>query len=278
MEHMYLVTANAPRCEVKDHLFYEGTNQGELLGYVKAPNWTDAHECLRVPSSDIKNIIGKAGAIMVGGSNPPGPTKMDSSDGMEPVFHHTNPTELDAEISHSWPATAHLDLTAGQGGRAIFCLQHKLPYHGFCMTEEHKAVLTKFLETNVFKMMQMEGNKLYQPGLAALLVDTDEGDDAEGEEEEADGEEDEDHVEVEESAEKQVHVPSGNTKGKAKAKGGAATEATKKKATQDKSTGAATIENCPLVQPRQSIVTSSHTHHACTHVPTQYSCNTALDG
>lgn len=200
MEHLYVVTANQLRIPSKDRTKYEGTNQGEVIGFVKACKWDDDDEILRAPASVVKEIFSKAGAsIPVGGANPDG-AKPEFADGREPIFYHTHPFELDIEVSHSYVARAHIDLTPGQGHRALYSIIKKLPYFGLTLSEKHKEILIKHLEAKVFKLMQEEGGPLYQPGLVALLdtAVSDEGDGGEGEGEEEEQGEDPEEEEPEE--------------------------------------------------------------------------------
>lgn len=196
MEYVHLLTGSAMRVAPKTRAIYEGTNQGELVGFVKAMAWDDDDSCMRASPSQIKDIFGKIGTMLVGGANPDGSHKPDFNDGREPVFFHSHPYELDAEMSHSYPACAHIDLTCGMGNRALYCIVKKVPYFGLCVTDNHREAVIKRLETKVFKMMQEEGNALYQPALLELVKPKDEedeeGDDEDPEEEDGEEPEEED--------------------------------------------------------------------------------------
>eukprot|EP00959_Pyramimonas_sp_CCMP1952_P078293 1636626-Pyramimonas_sp.AAC.1 len=135
---------------------------------------------LRVPTEQVKEIIGKAANIAVGGATKDKTDKPDYGDGKEPPFYHCHPLVLDSEVSHSWPAVGHVDLTVGTGGRALYCVVHKLPYIGFCLTEAHKTAVIEFLETKTWEIIQQEGSPIYQPALAALFAEKGEPHDDEG--------------------------------------------------------------------------------------------------
>jgi hypothetical protein len=153
--------------------------------------------------------------ILVGGPNPSGEVASVADDGKEPAFHHAGPYELDAEVSHSWNACAHVDFTVGPGHRALFACKKKIPYLGFCLSDVHCTEVMKYIETRVFTCMQTEGDELYQPALAALVVQ------AAPEASEDEGEDDVDDEEPEEEEEGDLHdePPQKKAKSKAKAKG-----------------------------------------------------------
>ena len=251
MEYLHVVTGNLLRMPSKDRTKYEGTNQGEVIGFVKACKWDNDDEILRAPSSVVKEVFGKAGgAIAVGGANPDGGAKPEFPDGREPIFYHTHPYELDMEVSHSYLACAHIDLTPGQGHRALYCIIKKLPYFGLVLSEKHKEVIIKHLEAKVFKLMQEEGGPLYQPGLVALLEaeehgasDDDDGGEGEGEEEEPDEEEAEEEAEEEEDDEPEEGAKKNpkkkpKTKPKSKGKSKGKSKAKAKAKSKAKATGA----------------------------------------
>jgi len=84
-EHIHLVTVSAMHPPIKDHLHFDGSNQGEVIGWVKAPDWEKDAECLRVPTGVMKTFFGKVGNIAVGGPNPAdGGTKPEFNDGRDP--------------------------------------------------------------------------------------------------------------------------------------------------------------------------------------------------
>ncbi len=203
VEHIYLISAQGMRVVPKDHLHYDGTNQGETIGFVHATKWTDPTG-LRVTAEESKALFGKVGLIAVGDANPSTEEKPLSADGKEPAFYHAPPYELDAEMCHSWPAAAHIDFTPGPGHRALLSCKKKLPYLGFCLTETHRDLIIKHLEGEVFKAMQVEGGDLYQPALAELLVDKNDKketeDDAEEKEDDTDDKGDDDAEEEPEKA------------------------------------------------------------------------------
>jgi hypothetical protein len=149
---------------------------------------------------------------------------VDDSEGKEPAFYHAGPYELDSEVTHSWPAAAHIDLTAGTGNRALLCCKKRLPYLGFCLSTTHAEQLLLWLESAVFKCMQTEGDDLYQPALAELLVaepaaPRDDDDDAEGSNGEASGPEENSAEEPEEEEDDQEE-PEEKTDDEATAKPG----------------------------------------------------------
>eukprot|EP00959_Pyramimonas_sp_CCMP1952_P229524 4798860-Pyramimonas_sp.AAC.1 len=57
---------NVPR---REHVHYEGSNRGEMMGWISALQWNDTTTNVwRMTAEDKKQIIGKAGKIAVGGS------------------------------------------------------------------------------------------------------------------------------------------------------------------------------------------------------------------
>ena len=247
LEHVYLITSHPLRVENKDHIHFDGSNQGMVLGYVHAPKWSDSKSNLRVDAKTIKTIFGKTGVSAVGGSVEGGedadpPEKQ--ADNQEPAFPHAEPYELDAELAHSYACVAHIDLTVGHGHRALYSCIKKNPYLGFCITESHKPEVQKWLESRVFDAMQEEGHTRYQPALAELISvaqeedeDGDEGDnggeeeeededgggDGEVDDEDDDGEDDED-ADPEDDDEEQEEDKKGKPKPKPKPKAKAATK------------------------------------------------------
>ena len=64
VEHMYLITNQPVRTEVKNHRFYNGTNLGETIGFVRAPKWLDAKDCMRISPADAKDAFGRTGILI----------------------------------------------------------------------------------------------------------------------------------------------------------------------------------------------------------------------
>lgn len=87
----------------------------------------------------------------------------------EPVFWHATPVKFWEEMVHDYSIKAMVDLTPGDGAKALACLRARIPYVGVVFGDAHRAQLFKHLDISVMKFLQTEGDKLYQPGLAQII-------------------------------------------------------------------------------------------------------------
>ena len=87
----------------------------------------------------------------------------------EPMNFHPMATELLAEFMHTLKAAAVIDCTANDMRLATLCVEKKVPYFGFCFTDEHVAACNDFLLKKVIEKFQDESSSLYQATFAELV-------------------------------------------------------------------------------------------------------------
>ena len=202
-------------------LKYPGTTAGDMIGPVVMPELAN---CWRETFKDKKKIFGSA-RIAVGGKGPDDPVDVvkakreDST--LEPVFFHSNGEQLHEELLHSIAVNFNsvsgiVDFTPGDGNLAHLAVVHKMPYLGFCFTEQHADGLQKHLTRLVWADMQKEDSPLYQSGLVGILEGL-----AEDGEEQEEGKEDT----AKANQPKEKAKAKAKKKGKAKGKGKAAAKA-----------------------------------------------------
>ena len=176
-ERMYVITKGPLKMEKRRRLHFAGTNRGNSLGPVAMPKF-DAQGVWRLPPKQKKDVIGKHGAkILVGGPLPGVPAEelkrvtemMKGSTAAEPVFWHALPPAVDEELQHSYNLKCMYALTVGDGSMAMTCLRLRRPLFGVCLTIAHKTALLSKLEADVWKAMQTEKDKLFEPGLFELV-------------------------------------------------------------------------------------------------------------
>ena len=81
------------------------------------------------------------------------------------------PCEFYSDIVKAFSGKAVLDLSIGQGQAALSCLQNRICYVGFGLTEKHCEALKKRLTQKVLEEMKQESSTFYRPE----LVTTNEG-------------------------------------------------------------------------------------------------------
>ena len=190
VERMYVVGGTA-----FDHLnevkrkYYPGTNRGNFLGPLKAPDWDDERETWQLTPPNKKKVLGKNGIHLAGGPVVAGVAaekyKYKSKNGniSEPVFFHERPINFNDEIVHSYNLGGVIDLTPGSGSLAYACLKKSPPlsYVGVTLSDEHTKQLTERLESLVFKgMHDSKCTDLFEPMLSDAISEcTKSGDAAE---------------------------------------------------------------------------------------------------
>ena len=205
IETMYMITGSKIQVPRREHVHYEGSNRGEMLGWINALQWNDETSAVWRVSPEIKkSILGKAGKIAVGGAAaadaPPKPAAMHDK---EIVFFHEQPIWVDDDVRKSWTSCATIDLMTGSGNRAFLSVAAKQPYFGVCLTEEHVKHVRERVEALVWEAMQTEDHELYSVGLNDLLSTAAAGADDEEEEEDNDGDNDNEGEEEEENDEEE---------------------------------------------------------------------------
>ena len=185
VEWMFLITSSSLTLPDKPRVHFEGTSNGEFVGPVAwAPFESPDTWCL--PQAIKKQVITKANVISAGGptytSDATSDEKKESEKEIalirslkkesEPVFFHATPTKLWEEIFHCHNVKAVVDLTPGDGAKALAAIRARVPCVGVTFTGAHRDQLLMQLDKSVLKMYQLEGDKLYEPGFAELLKDS----------------------------------------------------------------------------------------------------------
>ena len=93
---------------------------------------------------------------------------------LEPVFYHSMPQELDAELVHSYDVVSLVDLAVGQGNAALTALLSKKPkpYFGITITPEHTSGVKDWLASQVWKAFLTEGSRIFAADLAAIMQES----------------------------------------------------------------------------------------------------------
>ena len=135
VERMFILTRKPLAIEDKKRLHYNGTSNGEHMfaGWRAHDNpslWT-------MKRKDKKNIITKKEISLMGGA---GEDKQEDKDldkldalsqtpeTIEPVFWHAPPNQLQDEWVHCFNLKTIVDLTPGDGSRAMTAIRYKVPW------------------------------------------------------------------------------------------------------------------------------------------------------
>ena len=188
VERMYVCGVRAfDELEEVKRKHYPGSNRGNFIGPIKAPDWDDEREMWLLSHTEKKNVLGKNGIHQSGGGAIPGVAaekykfKSKSGSNLEPVFFHERLNIFNDEILHSYNMGGVIDLTAAGGSLAAACLMRDppVPYVGVTLSAAHSAGLHDRLESVVFKAMQdSKCTGLYEPLLAELISTCNKGDEA----------------------------------------------------------------------------------------------------
>ena len=90
--------------------------------------------------------------IFVGGAKVPAggsvdPNFVDDDEGqrrsstVEPVVHHSGPTELQEELCDVFKLIGAIDLTPGDGRRVLTAIRRRIPYVGITLSDGHTTGL-----------------------------------------------------------------------------------------------------------------------------------------
>ena len=144
-------------------LNYKGKTVHDNLGPVIMPDLDNRHECWTTTWA-IKKLVYAGNIIKVGGTDgytddnkpqqgdsleeEPAKEKVTArSDEMEePLFFHAMPMEFFEELIHDFSLGAIICIGVGDGAAALACLRQRVPFTGFCLTEEHKTRVRVRLE------------------------------------------------------------------------------------------------------------------------------------
>ena len=97
----------------------------------------------------------------------------------EPVFFHALPVEFFEDMFRVLQAAAVIDLTAGDGAAAVAAAKLRLLYFGHTLTADHEQQLAARIKQQLINAMATEGGALYEPALAAALLQEKEDEDQE---------------------------------------------------------------------------------------------------
>ena len=169
IEFVNLLTAETLCVESKKRLNCLGSNASDCLGPFERPKKTDLWH---VKQSAKASLYGPA-LVEVGGKvegdagadKDPAPKANE----MVPFSYHTIPTSAYEEYAHSYNSNGFWHLTATDTILPMLAVRKKLPYVGFCFTQEHVEALEKACINEIFKAMQDPKDPLYEPELAKLL-------------------------------------------------------------------------------------------------------------
>ena len=88
----------------------------------------------------------------------------------ELVFWHAFPESFYKAVCGRYNVGVVIDLTAGNGDLAMWCLKNRIPYMGICLSEHHKKVLQDRLDDFCLRPMSITGGGgQYSPKCAASL-------------------------------------------------------------------------------------------------------------
>ena len=192
----------AGRLRTRGWLHYEGTTQADSLGPVVMPNLEDPQQAWLASWGAKKKIFGPH-IIKVGGQDgytddskelgrepaeapeeggPDGgagpeevkeeraPRRTDET--VEPVFFHAMPVAFYEELIHAYSLGAVINIGVGDGALALACLRSRIPYTGFCLTQEHKERVTTRLEELLVQGALRHGDKFFESALVKALAAT----------------------------------------------------------------------------------------------------------
>jgi uncharacterized membrane protein YgcG len=181
-EKMYIVTGKAIEIEDKARLALSGTTVGEHISCAWR-SWSDpSHWTMKRKHK--ATIITKKDTIANGGRGPghdeeeerkaeKEEAKAITPESEEQVFWWAPPPTLQDEWIHNFNLRAVVDLTPGDGARAMCCIKNKIPYVAICFNQENVDALYDHLFKETMKESLNEGCKqLYSSELAAVVVDS----------------------------------------------------------------------------------------------------------
>lgn len=116
-----------------------------------------------------KEILGKVGKILVGGSIPAEDrVEKPKFDGdKEPVAWHFSSEQLFDEILHSFAPKAVINATGLDHVLCLSCVKAKIPVVSFVLTEEHQQHLESHIKKRLWSLYLDENSSVYQPNLFA---------------------------------------------------------------------------------------------------------------
>ncbi|MCP4244438.1 MAG: hypothetical protein GY772_28175 [bacterium] len=172
-ETAHVVLKEPISVEYKRRRHYDGSNVSDGIGPVSL---TPIERAWTLTFKEKKDVYGKAGRVAPGGRTP-GVSADEAHQlrradtDLEPVFYFSLPSKFHEDILRGVGAHTVCGLTAGDGNEALACMRLGLPYTGICHTEAHKAHLTTWLASEVFKSFAKEDDVFYNAEIAKKLHD-----------------------------------------------------------------------------------------------------------
>ena len=176
IEQMHVPTLRTIDLPVKQRKYFTRTNQGQSIEKnIALPRpvtqWTLDFKT--------KKVIYGTRRVRVGGPDPDANSDGTETDGeqeakrtddsKEVVFFKSLPRLVIQEYVHSFNLAGIVDLTAGDGEKAMSALMHAIMYVGVCLADTHASMLKGHLQEEIYKSFASEGNPLCKPQMADLI-------------------------------------------------------------------------------------------------------------
>ena len=168
VEYAWMITERMLQVVPKNRLNFQGSNTFNQIGPINIRS-PEEMWCETVDTK--KNILGDTARSDVGGPTPgvESASERRAASDIEPVAYHGQTIHVWEELTHSYNVKGWIDLTALEEILALHCVVWKLPYIGFCYTEEGRVRLIEQLRKRIFVEFQNEQSPLYHPPLVKLL-------------------------------------------------------------------------------------------------------------
>ncbi len=179
VEWMHLISkASLVLNDNKQRIHFNGSNAGEHIGPVAWPAWGEA-DVWRLSTGEKQAVIGNNRVSTAPAADGEGVTEPHFTEEggkttpcSEPVFFHAAPLVFHEEMLHDYNLAALVDLTPGDGMRALAAIKSRIPYVGVAFGEAHREGLFAWLRRNVLACFQREGDALYRAEFAQLVAGT----------------------------------------------------------------------------------------------------------
>lgn len=196
VEFLYALSREPLNMPERKRQHYDGTNKGDLLGWVALPPWESAWA---LTFDEKKKLYGKH-RVAVGGPTGAGHDDDDDDDdamdgtvddvdlapptvgtaalpsvptsttsrlgtNIEPAFYQAMPIDFYEEVISSMYLRDLIHLTAGDGAGAKAALRLHVNYFGICLTEFHVQALYVHLTEWMLKQFAEPTSPFYQPSM-----------------------------------------------------------------------------------------------------------------
>ena len=192
VEFLYMISREPLVLPEKKRIHYNGTNKGDLVGFVNLPEWESTWA---LTFDDKKKLYGKH-RVAVGG--PTGDDDDDDEDvdmgqpddadtpptiatsssttvttaptgrlgsNVEPVFYQAMPVEFYDDLMSSCFLSDVIHLTVGDGAAAKAALIRRVNFFGVCLSENHVEQLYTHLTDWMLKQFGEPSSAFYQPSM-----------------------------------------------------------------------------------------------------------------